>query len=381
MFDENICTRCGICLESCPAIDLDISQAQEEIENLINGSSFIVDKCLVCGTCDLNCPEGLTPMALIKDLKYVKMEELEKKGQTSKLVKFILPFSKPNFFEFYEETMMTPKESANLKAWKAPTKTDELVLLGCAISYPMQNFYKNPTIEGLLKGKSLAGGVEFCCGEMYHRLCYPISKTEIENRLYSKFSDLGVNKLLIFCNECYEAYHTEYKKIAKDFDMMSIWEYIFKAIKSGELNISNELDIKVTYHDPCSAKKHTELMKYPREIIKATGAELIELKHNSENALCCGIAAGLNGLSAIEKIRKKRFKEIKQTRGEYILTTCPGCILNFALDPRIQRKFKILSVLDLLRFSCGEKIDLNKNPVLINKLLNKALTTRPDLLI
>ncbi len=378
MFDESECTRCGICLKSCPIIDLDIQAAQQEIENLINGSSFIIEKCVTCNTCDLNCPEGLTPSDRIKELKYVKMKELEENQKIPSIIKFILPFNHPNFFEFYEKTMMKPQESKNVNKWKNPTKSDEIVLLGCAISYIMQDFFKNPTIEGLLKGKNIAGGLEFCCGELYHRMCYPISKPEIENRLYSKFTDLGVEKLMIFCNECYEAFNSEYPKIAKNFKTISIWEHIAKAIKSGELEITNQLDFEVTYHDPCSAKKHPELMKYPREIITATGATLIELEHNQQNAMCCGMAAGLNGLSAITKIRNKRFGEIKKIESKYVINTCPGCILSFSLDSKLQRRnYKLLSVLDLLRLSCGEDVDLEKNPRLMNELITQALALSP----
>ncbi|MFW9835461.1 MAG: 4Fe-4S dicluster domain-containing protein, partial [Candidatus Thorarchaeota archaeon] len=81
MFDVEECTRCGICLERCPVIDLDIDQAKQEIKNLISGSSFIVDRCATCGTCDLNCPIGLTPMDLIKELKSVQIKESVEQGK------------------------------------------------------------------------------------------------------------------------------------------------------------------------------------------------------------------------------------------------------------------------------------------------------------
>ena len=103
MFDVEECVRCGICLESCPVIDLNIDQAKKEIENLTSGSSFIIDECATCGTCDLNCPNGLTPMDLIKELKSVQIKELVENGKISDRAKFLFPFHKPNVFEFYEE--------------------------------------------------------------------------------------------------------------------------------------------------------------------------------------------------------------------------------------------------------------------------------------
>ena len=102
MFDVDNCNRCGICLESCPVIDLDIDQAKEEIENLITSSSFIVDQCATCGTCDFNCPNNLTPSHLIKELKIVQIKELEENGKIPRSSKFMFPYNKPNVFEFYE---------------------------------------------------------------------------------------------------------------------------------------------------------------------------------------------------------------------------------------------------------------------------------------
>ncbi len=377
MFDVEECVRCGICLESCPVIDLSIDQAKEEIENLIAGSSFIVNECATCGTCDLNCPNNLTPMDLIKELKSVHIKELEEKGKISNRVKFLFPFNKPNVFEFYEKEMMSPQEKKNLTKWKSPSKSEELVLLGCAISYTMQHLYTNPTLKRLLERKTFAGGIDFCCGEVYHRIGYPISKSEIEDRLYTRFSELGVKKLILFCSECYEAYKHEYKKISNDFEIISIWEFIAKAIKNGDLKITNKLDFKVAYHDSCVVKKYPELLNYPREILEATGCEIIELEHNRINALCCGAAVGLSGRDQMEKVRKKRFDEIKETGSKYIINTCPGCISSFGLDSRIQRrKYKVLSVLELLRMSCGEKIDVFKNIVDLNTIVSKVMEMR-----
>ncbi|MFX1256260.1 MAG: (Fe-S)-binding protein [Promethearchaeota archaeon] len=377
MFEIEKCTRCGVCLENCPVIDLNIDQAKEEIENLINGSSFIVNECATCGTCDLNCPNGLTPSDLIKELKSVQIKKLVEEGKISNRIKFLFPFHKPNVFEFYENFMMSPQEKKNLAEWKSPSKCEELIILGCAISYTMQHLYKNPTLENLLKGKTFAGGTNFCCGEVYHRIGYPISKSEIEDRLYSKFSDLGVKKIIIFCNECYEAYKKEYKRISADFEIISMWEYITKAIENGDLKITKKLNFEVAFHDACVVKKYPELLDYPRKIVEATGCDIIELEHNRENALCCGAAVGLGGRDLVLKVRNKRIDEIEKTGSNFIINTCPGCISSFGLDPRIQEgNYKVLSVLELLRMSCGEEFDVYENINALNAIVNKITNLR-----
>ncbi|MFX1274558.1 MAG: (Fe-S)-binding protein [Promethearchaeota archaeon] len=374
MFDVEQCVRCGICLENCPVIELNIDRAKQEIENLIAGSSFIVNECATCGTCDFYCPNDLNPSELIKELRLLQIKELDENGKIPRSSKFLFPFNKSNVFKFYEQEMMTTKEAKNLAKWKSPSNSEELVLLGCSISYFMQHLYTNPTLEGLLESKVFAGGIDFCCGEVYHRMSMPLSKDEIEERLYSKFSDLGVKKLIIFCNECYEAYKNEYPSISNDFELTSIWEYIYKAIEAGDLNITNKLNLKVAFHDSCVVKKYPELLDYPRKIVEATGCEIIELEHNREDALCCGLSLGLLDRKLMENTRKKRFKEIKKTGSKYIINTCPGCISTFSLDYRMQmQKYKILSVIELLRMGCGEEIDLFKNMNTFNGILNKSM--------
>ncbi|MFW9834726.1 MAG: (Fe-S)-binding protein, partial [Candidatus Thorarchaeota archaeon] len=327
--------------------------------------------------CDLNCPIGLTPMDLIKELKSVQIKELVKTGKVPYRVTFLLPFNKPNVFEFYEHFMMSPKEKENLAKWKSPSSSDELVILGCAISYTMQHLFTNPTLEKLLEGKTFAGGTNFCCGELYHRVGYPISKSENEDRLYSKYSDLGVKRLILFCNECYEAYHKEYPRISKDFEIVSMWEYIAKAIENGDLKIKRKLNFEVAFHDACVVKKYPELLNYPRKIVEATGAKIIELEHNRENALCCGIAVGLSSRELVKEVRNRRIDEIEKSGSKYIINTCPGCISSFGLDSRIQQgDYKVLSVLELLRMSCGEEIDVNENISRLNAIVSTTAKFR-----
>ncbi|MFX1236190.1 MAG: (Fe-S)-binding protein [Promethearchaeota archaeon] len=373
-FETEKCSRCGICLESCPIIELNIDQAKKEINNLIAGSSFVVNECAICGTCDLNCPNGLSPMEMIRSLKYIQIKELYEKDKISKGAKFYFPFNKSNVFEFYERLLMTPEETKNLERWKDPSNSEELVLLGCSISYIFQHFFANPTFKRLFEGKTIAGGLEFCCGDMYHRTCFPLPDDQLEDRLYSRFSELGVKKLILFCNECYEAYKEEYKTISEDFELITIWEYISNAIERQDLEIIKKLNLKVAFHDACVAKKYPELLDYPRKIIEATGCEIVELEHNRENALCCGFPLGLTDRKLFEKTRTKRVKEFKKVETEYLINTCPGCISTFSLDYHIQsNKYKVLSIFELLRMACGEKIDCYKNMDINISILNKSM--------
>ena len=65
-FDEKACTRCGICLEKCPIMNLSHKEATFEITKIIDSeSSKVLTNCQSCFTCNFYCPENAHPASLI----------------------------------------------------------------------------------------------------------------------------------------------------------------------------------------------------------------------------------------------------------------------------------------------------------------------------
>lgn len=66
-FDEDSCTRCGLCFNRCPLLLLDIELAQREIERLIDGemTEEVLQRCRRCFGCNVICPEHANPLELI----------------------------------------------------------------------------------------------------------------------------------------------------------------------------------------------------------------------------------------------------------------------------------------------------------------------------
>jgi ferredoxin len=67
VFDEERCTRCGLCFNQCPLLLLDLSLAQKEIERLIDGemTEEVLQRCRRCFACNFICPESANPLDLI----------------------------------------------------------------------------------------------------------------------------------------------------------------------------------------------------------------------------------------------------------------------------------------------------------------------------
>ena len=63
-----LCSRCGICMEQCPVLELSHEDACREMVLLINGDvddSVVFNRCNTCNVCDRLCPEDALPYELI----------------------------------------------------------------------------------------------------------------------------------------------------------------------------------------------------------------------------------------------------------------------------------------------------------------------------
>jgi glycolate oxidase iron-sulfur subunit len=108
------------------------------------------------------------------------------------------------------------------------------------------------------------------------------------------------------------------------------------------------LKARVTYQDPCHLAHAQGVRSAPRELLKAVGAELVEMAHPD---YCCG-SAGTYNVTQNElsmKILEQKMDEVTLTRPDIIATANTGCMLQLRAGVKARGlKTRVAHVIELL---------------------------------
>ncbi len=108
------------------------------------------------------------------------------------------------------------------------------------------------------------------------------------------------------------------------------------------------LKARVTYQDPCHLAHAQGVRSAPRELLKAIGAELVEMTHPD---YCCGSAGTYNVTQNVlsMKILDQKMDEVAAARPEIIATANTGCMLQLRAGVKARGlKMRVAHVVELL---------------------------------
>lgn len=174
--------------------------------------------------------------------------------------------------------------------------------------------------------------LEFCCGSPAKNAGYEKDFLEVALKNLKIFEDHSISKIITNCPACFKVFAQDYKESLGDkwnIEAEHIVITLIKAIKAKKISLKN-LNLTVTFHDPCHLGKQMKIFDEPREILKAAGITVKEMKLNKENSFCCGGGGGLksNFPELSGHIAKERMEMAKETGANILVTPCPMCYLN-----------------------------------------------------
>ncbi len=306
----------------------------------------IIYSCTTCGSCEEICfyNREIRPVKVFETLRELLVEQ--EIGPLPEHIAFIN--SVKNNHNPYKEKHSERLDWAENKGKSKKSKI--LYFVGCTSSYRTKNIAKATKLlmEKLNIDISIAGE-EWCCGSPLFRVGAVELGEELMRHNVEAIKKMGIEKVIFSCAGCYRTFKADYPEHGAelDFEVQHVSEFLADLIEEGKIKLK-ELDIDVTYHDPCHLGRHLGVYKAPRDVLKAVPKlRLTEMYRNRYNAYCCGAGGGVkSGYKELAvETASERLGEASKTGAKVLVSTCPFCQLN--LKDGAEAEGSDLEILDL----------------------------------
>jgi Fe-S oxidoreductase len=132
----------------------------------------------------------------------------------------------------------------------------------------------------------------------------------------------------------YNAFTKIYPQYGHTYEVLHYTQLLAPLVDRAEF--VKDVDLDLTFHDPCYLGRHGGEYDAPRVLLKAIpGVNLIEMERSRENGYCCGGGGGgmwLDGFTAnhtSERLSERRVREAAETGAKALAVCCPYEVSRF----------------------------------------------------
>jgi len=224
----------------------------------------IVFECTMCGACQVQCRTSsfnLNPIEVMQALRIHFVEQGELVSEHMHIIDSLK--REDNVFGEPKAGRGKWAQGLGLKDINKE-KVEVMVHAGCRTSYD-EEFWpvaraamKILTVAGVDVG--IAGNEESCCGGRAYEMGYQGVFENYAEDLASRVKASGATKLVTLCADGYGTLKEYFPAIGRklDVEILHITELINLLIKQGRIKFSQEIPLRVTYHDPCHLGRRGE---------------------------------------------------------------------------------------------------------------------------
>ncbi len=158
----------------------------------------------------------------------------------------------------------------------------------------------------------------------------------------------------------FNALKKEYPKHGHEYEVSHYTQFLAPLV--DQISFGTELDMKVTFHDPCYLGRHNGEYDAPRRILEAIpGVTLIEMGRCRENGYCCGGGGGgmwLDGFTAnhtSERLSERRVREAAETGADVLAVCCPYEVSRFedAAKSTGNEQLRVMDIVEIMDLAMG----------------------------
>lgn len=346
----NKCSKCGMCQAACPLYKLtgnDCAVSRGKfvmLDGVLKGDLKLnkniekyLDMCLKCGKCKDFCPSDIDVCEILNTAKY----ECTKETLHGKIIKFLqsrLVFGNlikwgkvftltriSKFASLSKKFYPLPEVEVNSSAGEAGLKFTKLLYFkGCVneILPNVANAFKK--ICSHLNNVEIIERDFECCGLPF------LSSGNLERYEEVKKHNLELmncefDYILTDCASCestLKGYGSNFTDPAPENNAKRFLNAA-EFLAEQKVKFSFKKPVKVTFHKPCHSENDDFLKKL---IDKCENVEYIKMKDYDE---CCGFAGefAIKNPKLSISLAKQKAENAYATGADYILTSCPACVL------------------------------------------------------
>lgn len=311
--------------------------------------------CTNCGACVEQCPVDIEHIDHIVDMRrYQVLVESEFPSELSVLFKNLENKGNPWGQNAKERTSWIDELNFDIPVYGQDVDSfdgfEYLFWVGCAGAYEDRAKKTTKATAELLAAAGVKflvlGTGETCTGDPARRagnefLFQQLASQNVEmlNEVFDGL-DKPDRKIIASCPHCFNTISREYPQLGSEYTVLHHTQVLNRLVRDKRLIPVTPVSREVTYHDPCFLGRHNKVYEPPRELVEASGANLVEMPRNRDRSFCCG--AGGARMWMEEHIGKRvnhdRVDEALATGATTIATGCPFCrvMVSDGIDDRIE---------------------------------------------
>ncbi len=346
------CTRCGLCLEVCPAYGSGEPLAPRtvlgELRKNREETPETVWYCTTCRACYQACPVAAAPLAVIKKVRSRIVEEGSGVppmlgDSLERLYKYANPWlaKKGRKADWTGAGNLTlPLEDPGRKG-----PAELLYFVGCTTSLETRAQSIAQSLAAVFQTAGLSfrtlGKKEPCCGDLARQLGERGLFADQREKTLRALKKRGLGRVVVSSPHCYDTFVKTYPEALEtapeqtSFRPLHYTQVLAELAEDGRLDFQGRTNLTATYHDPCYLARHNGIIDPPRRVLRAVpGLELREMADHGRDSLCCGGGGGrmwqeLEGQASPAQgtMAHRRLAQARATGAEVIVTACPLCLI------------------------------------------------------
>jgi Fe-S oxidoreductase len=311
-------------------------------------------KCTLCGACDARCKRNLDieVLQVIENLRIRCVEQGKGPMPEHKVMADKIRQTKNEYGEPHEDRFKW------LGDIKPAQKADIVYFVGCNSAYKQPELAQNTAkILNHTGTQFMLLADEWCAGNYVMATGQIDLARELAEHNVKAIEESGAKTVITSSAECYKSLKVDFPRLLgkstedMPYTPLHITEYLDQLMQDSKLEFKKNVNMKVTYHDPCNLGRLSEpwqewepnyvrvipigkvwrrsdrgIYDPPRNILKGIpGMEVVEMERSRSNAWCAGSCGGteLAFPDFAMWTAEERVEEAQATGADAIVTASP----------------------------------------------------------